>query len=74
MKKRWWIKEYRTYSDGGYELVAGPHFWSYRGARKKVARWQIHRATDVSYDYSILRVGPQTPEPGATIVSHRKKV
>jgi hypothetical protein len=70
MKKRWWIKEYRTYRDG-YEIVAGPRFWTYRGALKKVARWQVHRATDVEYEYAIMRVDSTTREEGATILSSR---
>jgi hypothetical protein len=60
MKKRWWIKEYQI-SDSGYVIIAGPRFWTYCGAKRRVARWMSFTTEDVTYDYTILRVTSDTP-------------
>lgn len=64
--KRWWIKEYRI-TDTTYAIVAGPRFWTYGGAQKRVARLKKRKTEGVTHEYTVQRVTPDT-KPDGTII------
>ena len=68
MRRRWWIKERRLYRDGAEEIVAGPRFWTYGAALRKIEKWEQSKQFDIEYMYTVEPVYKDSPEPGRVIM------